>query len=84
MDVPFQERLLAAGGEDLVHGPAGEGHPQREQRADHQLAGQLDRDVTEVDLGLRAGHVRLRHQHARRTQTLLDRGSPHAAPRRTS
>jgi hypothetical protein len=38
-----------------VDGLARVRHPEREQVAGHQLAGQLDRDVPKVDLGLRAG-----------------------------
>lgn len=42
-------------------------HPEREQVAGHQFAGQLDRDVPEVDLGLGAWSVGLRDERVDHT-----------------
>lgn len=61
--MPFQERFLAAGGEDAVHRLAGVGQAQAEQAQDHTLPSQAHGHVSEVDLGLLAGSVRLRHEH---------------------
>jgi hypothetical protein len=70
--VAFQERLLAAGGKDAVHRLARVRQPEREQRAGDLLAAQPHGHVAEVDLGLGAGPVRLRHERRWRPVACLD------------
>jgi hypothetical protein len=58
MNVPLEECLLAAGGEDPVARFAGERHPEREQHAGDGLTAQVDHDLAEVDLRLGARPVK--------------------------
>lgn len=60
--MPLQERLLALTCEDPVDGLAAEAQAQGEQRALHRLPAQSHPDLGEVDLGLLAGGVDLRHE----------------------
>ncbi len=71
MDVAFEERLLAAGGEDPVDRLARDRHPEREQHAGDGLTSQVDHDLAEVDLSLGARPVGLREEHLRGTSAGL-------------
>lgn len=61
LDVSFEEGLLSAGRVDAVDGLAGVGQAVDEHVALGLDAVQDDVDFAEVDLGLRAGGVVLRH-----------------------
>ena len=70
--VAFQERLLALGGVGPVHRLARERQPHGEQEDLRAHPGQIDPQVREVDLALRAGLMGLRHE--RLLQPLARRG----------
>lgn len=62
VDVAFEERLLAAGGEDAVHGLARIRQAHREHEAGDQLTGQTYLHVAEVHLRLGPRPVGLRNE----------------------
>ena len=65
MRVALEEGFLPGGRTDPMHGLAGVGQSQAEQRACDEFAAQPDRDLAEVDLGLTAGQVLLRDERVR-------------------
>jgi len=78
--VAFQERLLPAGREHLVHRLAGIRQAQHEQEALGHHPGQPHPQLAEVHLGVLPGRVMLGHEHPGRTAALLD-ADLRAAPR---
>lgn len=68
-DVSLEEGLLALGGIDPVHRPAGVGEAVGEHVAAGLHPGQDHVDLPEVDLGLRAGCMLLGHHHLGRLVT---------------
>ncbi len=72
LHVPFQERLLAAAGVDLVDGLAGIRHAVDEQVALGQHPGQVHPQLAEVDLGLLSRGMVLADEHLGRCPALLD------------
>ena len=62
MRVALEEGFLPGRCTDPVHGLAGVGESQTEQRAGDQFAAQPDRNLTEVDLGLPPRQVFLRDE----------------------
>ncbi|MFI9339601.1 hypothetical protein [Streptomyces althioticus] len=63
VDVAFEERLLAAGGEDAVHGLVRIRQAHREHEAGDQLTGQAYLHVAEVHLGPRPVGLRDKRVH---------------------
>lgn len=67
--VAFQEGFLPAGREHLVHRLAGLRQAEHEQITLGHHPGQPHPQLTEVDLGVLAGRVMLRHEHLRRAKS---------------
>ena len=70
--VSFQERFLGLGAERDVESLTGVGKSHHEQPQCGQYPGDSGAELAEIDLGLRAGRVGLRHRHLDPVQTQLD------------
>ena len=74
--VAFEEGFLSRRGTDAVHGLAGVGESEAEQRASDKLAPQLDGHITEVDLCLPAREMFLWDERGCGLSTGLDPDLP--------